>query len=184
MPNTVWHVRHHDHPTPTDYYLPSQRTTKVFVALWDIPENGGCTALVPKTHRLPGELTYSLFLSVPLPCVGAQDSPVACFMLEFFRTQAVSCRAHKLDRSCSLVGSAHTPSATTMRVRRTAHELYHRRLCQITSRWQYQLAADSCSTAASGIPVSSRRCRSLLIHFLCSQHPLADSDAQISLFSR
>jgi ectoine hydroxylase-related dioxygenase (phytanoyl-CoA dioxygenase family) len=83
MPNTVWHVRHHDHPTPTDYYLPSQRTTKVFVALWDIPENGGCTALVPKTHRLPGELTYSLFLSVPLPCVGAQDSPVACFMLEF-----------------------------------------------------------------------------------------------------
>eukprot|EP01052_Picozoa_sp_SAG31_P037627 SAG31_NODE_4890_length_2882_cov_3.387352_3_plen_165_part_00 len=46
--------RHHDHPTPTDYFLPSQRTTKVFVALWDIPKDGGCTALVPRTHRLPG----------------------------------------------------------------------------------------------------------------------------------
>ena len=65
-------LRHHDHPTPTDYNLPSQRTTKVFVALWDIPEDGGCTALVPKTHRLPGEpqirSLLSLSLCVPL-CV-------------------------------------------------------------------------------------------------------------------
>lgn len=48
---TMWH---HDHPTPTDQFLPSHRTTKVFVALWDIPLDGGCTALVPGTHRLPG----------------------------------------------------------------------------------------------------------------------------------
>jgi hypothetical protein len=41
---TLWH---HDHPTPTDDRLPSHRTTKAFVALWDIPPDGGCTALVP-----------------------------------------------------------------------------------------------------------------------------------------
>ena len=48
---TMWH---HDHPPPTNDILPSHRTVKVFVALWDIPIDGGCTALVPGTHRLPG----------------------------------------------------------------------------------------------------------------------------------
>ncbi len=145
------HVRHHDHPTPTDYYLPSQRTTKAFVALWDIPENGGCTALVPKTHRLPGEPTWSSLLSAAglcqrhcVPYVGG------------VRTQGASCRAHKLDGSCLPVVSARTPSATTRRVRRTAQQLCHKRRCRIMSRWPSKLAADSCSTAASGIRVSSR----------------------------
>jgi ectoine hydroxylase-related dioxygenase (phytanoyl-CoA dioxygenase family) len=48
---TCWH---HDHAEPSGFPLPSHRNTKVFVALFDIPTNGGCTALVPCTHRLPG----------------------------------------------------------------------------------------------------------------------------------
>lgn len=38
---------------PDSFPLPTHRNTKVFVAIDDIPDNGGCTALVPRTHRLP-----------------------------------------------------------------------------------------------------------------------------------
>ena len=45
---------HHDHPAPDGWPNPSYRNIKVFVAIFDIPQNGGPTALVPRTHRLPG----------------------------------------------------------------------------------------------------------------------------------
>ena len=43
-----------DHPPPEGFPNPSYRNVKVFLAMWDIPPNGGPTAFVPRTHRLPG----------------------------------------------------------------------------------------------------------------------------------
>lgn len=48
---TRWH---HDHPQPDDPDNPSYRNVKLFVYLWDVPIDGGETAVVPGTHRVAG----------------------------------------------------------------------------------------------------------------------------------
>lgn len=53
-PNEHGYTRwHQDHPQPDDAANPSYRDVKIMLGLWDIPVNGGCTAVVPGTHRLP-----------------------------------------------------------------------------------------------------------------------------------
>ena len=169
-------LRHHDHPTPTDYNLPSLRTTKVFVALWDIPENGGCTALVPKTHRLPGEprilshisLSLCVRLSLPLSlCVCVVRAVRISARPLTSCLQAASYRVRKSDRSSSHVASVRTRSATMTKARQTAAMLCLRRPCPTTSRWHCRQAAGSCLTAVSGTPVSSSRL-SLFVCLLCA----------------
>jgi ectoine hydroxylase-related dioxygenase (phytanoyl-CoA dioxygenase family) len=48
--DTQWHL---DQPLPDAFDNPNYRTVKVFVGLWDLPPNGGATAVVPMTHRIP-----------------------------------------------------------------------------------------------------------------------------------
>eukprot|EP01052_Picozoa_sp_SAG31_P043775 SAG31_NODE_7406_length_1697_cov_1.508761_1_plen_389_part_10 len=46
---------HRDKPPADGWPLPNYRLIKVFVAIFDIPPNGGATAVVPGTHRLVGQ---------------------------------------------------------------------------------------------------------------------------------
>jgi hypothetical protein len=39
---------------PDSWLLPEHRVVKTFTYLFDVHEDGGCTTLVPGTHRLPG----------------------------------------------------------------------------------------------------------------------------------
>lgn len=39
---------------PDSWLLPEHRVVKTFTYLFDVSEDGGCTTLVPGTHRLPG----------------------------------------------------------------------------------------------------------------------------------
>ena len=45
--------RHRDKPPADGWPLPNYRSIKCFVNFWDVAENGGPTACVPGTHRLP-----------------------------------------------------------------------------------------------------------------------------------
>ena len=45
---------HNDQPLPDDNHNPNYRSVKVFVGVFDLPKNGGATAVVPGTHRIPG----------------------------------------------------------------------------------------------------------------------------------
>ena len=36
------------------WLVQERRTVKTFTYIWDVPSNGGCTTVVPRTHRLPG----------------------------------------------------------------------------------------------------------------------------------
>ena len=52
--DTRWHF---DHKRPDELSLlqnPSFRNTKLFVYMWDVPFDGGETAVVPGTHLLSG----------------------------------------------------------------------------------------------------------------------------------
>eukprot|EP01050_Picozoa_sp_SAG11_P013797 SAG11_NODE_1639_length_4533_cov_5.684484_3_plen_412_part_00 len=54
---TRWH---NDQPLPDDSDLPNYRSVKVFVGMFDLAPNGGATAVVPGTHRIPGGPSTSL----------------------------------------------------------------------------------------------------------------------------
>ena len=46
-------ARHRDKPPPDGWPYPRARVTKVFVFFFDVAPSGGCSAVVPRTHRLP-----------------------------------------------------------------------------------------------------------------------------------
>jgi hypothetical protein len=51
---------HNDQPLPDDDHNPNYRSVKVFIGLFDLPPNGGATAVVPGTHRIPGGASTTL----------------------------------------------------------------------------------------------------------------------------
>lgn len=53
LPRLMLFDRHVDQPLPDDFANPNYRTVKVFVGIFDLPPNGGATAVVPGTHRIP-----------------------------------------------------------------------------------------------------------------------------------
>ena len=44
---------HRDKPPCDGWPLPNYRVVKMFVSFWDLPADGGATAVVPGSHRLP-----------------------------------------------------------------------------------------------------------------------------------
>eukprot|EP01051_Picozoa_sp_SAG22_P003014 SAG22_NODE_142_length_17922_cov_10.990406_4_plen_80_part_00 len=50
---TMWHSSsgHRDKPAADCWPLPNYRVVKALVYLWDVPANGGATAVVPGSHR-------------------------------------------------------------------------------------------------------------------------------------
>ena len=68
---TTWH---NDKERSDNWENPTYRVVKLFLALWDVPRDGGETAVVAGTHRLPTDpaemLENGLFRSLLAPYPG------------------------------------------------------------------------------------------------------------------